>query len=99
MSKSLLFLLPVLSACAVPQTPVPPLPAVAEAGGACHNESLGAFLGRPASSALGSEMLSASGARTLRWVAKGMMVTLEFSAQRLTVHLDGANRVESLSCG
>ncbi|MCY7398715.1 MAG: hypothetical protein LH466_07765 [Sphingomonas bacterium] len=44
-------------------------------------------------------MLAASGARTLRWVAKGMMVTMEYRGDRLTVHLDANNRVESATCG
>jgi hypothetical protein len=44
-------------------------------------------------------MLRASGARTIRWVPKGGVVTMEYSAERITVSLDGSNRVERASCG
>jgi hypothetical protein len=44
-------------------------------------------------------MLAVSGARDLRWVAKGMMVTMDFRDDRLTVQLDAANRIERASCG
>ena len=44
-------------------------------------------------------MLAASGAKTLRWVAKGMMVTMDYRGDRLTIHLDAANRVERANCG
>ena len=48
---------------------------------------------------LGSNMLRASGARVIRWVPLGGVVTMDFSPMRLTVQLDGANRVQSASCG
>jgi hypothetical protein len=44
-------------------------------------------------------MLRQSGARSSRWVPKGSVITMEFSADRLTVLLDGSNRVESARCG
>ncbi len=44
-------------------------------------------------------MLTASGARTIRWVPKGGVVTMDFNPSRLTVQLDGANRVERANCG
>lgn len=68
-------------------------------GFACRGEGLAAFTGQPATTDLGARMLRATGARHLRWVAKGMMVTMDFRADRLTVYLDEANRVERASCG
>jgi hypothetical protein len=32
-------------------------------------------------------------------VPKGGVVTMEYSAERITVSLDGSNRVERASCG
>jgi len=84
-----------LAACAT----APAGPVVAQPSGTCRNDALAAFVGQPATQALGTQMLSASGARALRWVAKGMMVTMEFREDRLTVYLDAANRVERASCG
>lgn len=87
-----------LAACTVAQSHqtadgLPPVPAE------CRNEVLAQFVGQPASEELGRRMLTASGARTIRWVPKGGMVTMDFSPHRLTVQLDGSNRVERASCG
>ena len=65
----------------------------------CRGDALPNFSGQQATQELGSHMLAASGARAIRWVAKGMMVTMDFRGDRLTVYLDGANRIERASCG
>jgi hypothetical protein len=83
-----------LSAC------VAPPPGMNEpAGGLCRPGSADRFVGQAATAELGSEMLAASGARQLRWVPHGGIITMEFSPNRLTVRLDQANRVESATCG
>ena len=74
-------------------------PVVGEPLATCRNDPLPSFVGQQATQELGARMLAASGARTLRWVAKGMMVTMDFRGDRLTVYLDGSNRVERASCG
>jgi hypothetical protein len=74
-------------------------PGTGELAGTCSNESLAQFTGQPASQELGGKMLAASGARTVRWVPKGSVITMEFSPDRVTVLLDEANRVESARCG
>ena len=80
-----------VSACAASSPPM--------TGGVCRGDALGQFIGQPASSQLGADMLRASGARILRWVPLGGVVTMDFSPARLTVQLDGANRVQSANCG
>jgi hypothetical protein len=60
---------------------------------------LGQFIGQQATAELGQRMLAASGARILRWVPKGGAITMDFSPARLTVQLDGSNRVETARCG
>lgn len=84
-----------LAACMVNTTPAP------GAGPAhvCRGDSLASFTGQPATADLGARILAASGARTIRWVPNGSVVTMEFSAERVRVMLDGANRVERASCG
>lgn len=90
-----LALLP-LAACQIAQSdataPGPPL-------GTCNGDKLSQFAGQPASAELGTRILAASGARIIRWVPKGSVVTMEYSAERVTVALDEANRVERASCG
>ena len=84
-----------LAACTIAQSE----PAGGLPDGPCRNEPLGQFVGQPASQDLGARMLAASGARTIRWVPKGGIITMDFSPARLTVQLDGSNRVETARCG
>ena len=84
-----------LAACTIAQSePIGGLPE-----GPCRNEPLGQFSGQVASQQLGAQMMAASGARTIRWVPRGGVVTMDFSPARLTVQLDEANRVETARCG
>ena len=48
---------------------------------------------------IGAALLRATGARTLRWVAPGMAVTMDYRTDRLTVSYDGAYKIERVSCG
>ncbi|KKW93195.1 MULTISPECIES: I78 family peptidase inhibitor [Sphingobium] len=98
MRTAALALLPLLAACAgaAGEGPATP-PAVAE--GPCRNEGLGRFIGQIASAELGTELLKASGARTLRWGAPGMAMTMDFRPDRLTVSYDGKMTITSARCG
>lgn len=86
--------LPLLACTIAESDPVDGLPQ-----GNCRNEPLAQFVGQAASEDLGARMMRASGARILRWVPKGGVITMDFSPDRLTVQLDGANRVETARCG
>ena len=86
-----------LTGCSVNMTD-PPV-AGETPGFTCRGDALASFTGQPATTELGARMLAQTGARHLRWVAKGMMVTMDYRADRLTVYLDGNNRVERASCG
>lgn len=85
-----------LSGCMIAQSDAT---ATDPAPGACRNEALAQFTGQPASEELGERMLKASGTRILRWVPQGGVVTMDFNPERITVLLDGSNRVERASCG
>ncbi len=80
-------------ACTTVADDAPPPP------GPCSAEGLGDLVGRAATAGLGAEALRRSGARRLRWIRPGDMVTMDYSAERLNVHLDGSNRVERFNCG
>lgn len=97
MHKLALFAPLALLACAT--TAAEPPVGDRSSGMACHGDNLAQFTGRPASQELGAEMLRVSGAAKLRWVAKGMMVTMEYREDRLTVWLTEDNRVERANCG
>jgi hypothetical protein len=76
-----------------PASPSPP----AEA--ACNGDAGQSFVGQTASAETGAALLRATGARTLRWVAPGMAVTMDYRADRLTVSYDAAYKIERVSCG
>lgn len=87
-----------LAACTIAQSDAtadaaPPGPAT------CRNEALAQFVGQPASQELGARILAAAGARVIRWVPMGGVVTMDYREDRVTVQLDGSNRVERASCG
>jgi hypothetical protein len=82
-----------LAGCATIAPPETP------SAGQCRADSLGELVGRPADAALGAEAMRRSGALRLRWIRPGDMVTMDYSAQRLNVHLDAQGRVERFACG
>lgn len=65
----------------------------------CRNTMLDQFVGKPASADLGLQVIRASGSKTLQWVAAGMMVTMDFRADRVRIYLDEQNKVQRVSCG
>jgi hypothetical protein len=81
-----------LAGCAIAAPP----PALS---GQCHVDSLGDLVGRPADAALGTDAMRRSGASRLRWIRPGDMVTMDYSAQRLNVHLDARGRADHFACG
>ena len=84
-----------LAGCAT-APPAPPSPSLT---GQCRVDGLGDLVGRPADAALGAEAMRRSGAARLRWIRPGDMVTMDYSDQRLNVHLDPEGRVERFACG
>ena len=89
-------LLPLLAACAGGEGPAS-LPPTAE--GPCRNDGLDRFVGQTASASLGAQMLKISGARSLRWGAPGMAMTMDFRPDRLTVSYDDKMVIISARCG
>jgi hypothetical protein len=83
-----------LAAALIGCATVPPEPA-----GRCGTDRLSGLLGRPASAGLGTEAQRLSGAARLRWIRPGDVVTMDFSPQRLNVHLDAQNRFARFACG
>ena len=61
--------------------------------------ALDTFKGRPASTELAAQIMTAARAPKLRWVPFGAMITMEYSENRVTVRLDQQNRVLSATCG
>lgn len=98
MHKLLMMMPMLLAGCtaatteAADATPAPPQ-------GVCAPAGLDRFIGQTATADLAGEMMKASGAATLRWIAPGMAVTMDFRQDRLTVSYDENYRILRVSCG
>ena len=86
-----------LGACAA----VPPQPAVhgSVPGRTCNAAGGETFIGQQGTSESGAAILKATNSAVLRWAPPGAMMTMDYSASRVTVHLDGANRITAVNCG
>lgn len=91
--------LPMLAACApaapVAETPSPP----AEPRMECATKGLEGLIGQTATQQLGAEALRISGARIVRWIPEGAIITMDYSYVRLNIHLDKRNAVVRFGCG
>jgi hypothetical protein len=67
--------------------------------GTCEAEPGQQFIGQMASAELGQRLLSATGARQLRWVPPRTAVTMDFRPDRLTVEYDDDMMITRVSCG
>jgi hypothetical protein len=84
-----------LAAC----VPHPPEGAPPPPSGQCDADPAASVVGREATAELVAEARRLSGARQVRVIRPGQMVTMEYSAERLNLHVDARNRVERLACG
>lgn len=78
--------------------PSPPPPAIDETA-ECDAAPAQSLIGQAASAELGADAIKRTGARTLRWIQPGTMVTMDFRPDRLNINLDEKNVVTRLTCG
>ena len=69
------------------------------AGHRCVAPSDHAFGGQLATSALGSDILRATHAAVLRWAPPGVMLTMDYREDRVTVRLGPDGKVTAVNCG
>jgi hypothetical protein len=65
----------------------------------CDADAGAAAVGQAASADVVEQARSAAGAKTARVLSPGQIVTMEYLAGRLNVHVDDANVVTELTCG
>jgi hypothetical protein len=96
-----LALLAVLAGCSSVdgnKTPAPP----ANPNGACNAEWVQGMLGQTATAEQVEQVEQArqhAGARSVRVLAPGDAVTLDYNSQRLNIDIDEAEVIERISCG
>ncbi|HET9354859.1 MAG TPA: I78 family peptidase inhibitor [Sphingomicrobium sp.] len=88
-----------LLAIAACSTSARPLPPANPEGAMCTAVQLNRYKGQPRSTELGQRIKAESGARTLRWLPKGTITTMEYREDRVNVRLDENGRVEAINCG
>ena len=57
------------------------------------------FIGQRATQEVGSELLSATGTRVMRWVPPDTIITTDYRYGRLTVTYDESYIIRGISCG
>ncbi|MEO5670660.1 MAG: I78 family peptidase inhibitor [Ramlibacter sp.] len=97
---ALLALAALLGGCAQdpPQVPLAPPPPVI-APGQCDASAAQFAVGQPVAPQLIEEARSRARAQRVRTLRPGQMVTMEFDAGRLSLHVDAQERVVRANCG
>jgi hypothetical protein len=68
-------------------------------GHACQAERAQSFVGQPAGKESGEGILRASNAKVLRWALPGVMLTMDFRNDRVTVRTGSDGKITAISCG
>ena len=68
-------------------------------GHTCRQDGTDQFVGQTRSDAVGAQIKQVSHAAVLRWAPPGIMLTMDFRADRVTVWLDEANKITRIRCG
>ena len=85
------------AACA--QVPPADAETPAQGAGTCDAAKARKLIGRTPTKAVRAEALRLSGARALRKIPKDGVVTMDYREDRLNLYLNGAGKIERISCG
>ena len=67
--------------------------------GTCNAQAGSYAVGKPANTAMQSELITRTLAKTLRVIRPGEAVTRDFSSQRLNLEVDSAGNITAVRCG
>ena len=70
-----------------------------ESAGTCDATPAQSLVGRTHSGEIAREALRLSGARTLRSIPPGTMVTMDYREDRLNLEIDAQKRITKVRCG
>ena len=68
-------------------------------GHKCDATSTDQFIGQVGDSDTGAAIQHATNAAVLRWAPPGVMLTMDYREDRVTVWLDGARKITKIRCG
>lgn len=84
-----------LAACAAAGPPVHGV----TPGHKCRVTNKGQFVGQPATSGLGAAIMHETRAAVLRWAPPGVMLTMDYREDRVTVRIGPEGKVTAINCG
>jgi peptidase inhibitor I78 family protein len=87
----------VLVACST--APARPIVHGETPGHTCNAAGTGSFIGQPGSSESGAAIMRVTHAAVLRWAPPGVMLTMDFRADRVTVRLGPDGKITAINCG
>ena len=96
--RNVVVLAPALLAACAAAPAQPPVHGEVQ-GHVCDAADTARFIGQPATAETGTAILRATHSAIIRWVRPGMMITMEFSASRVTVRMDSEQKVIAINCG
>jgi hypothetical protein len=96
--RSIALLAPALLAACSTAPAEPPVHGTVP-GHICNAAETDRFLGQPGTRESGAEIMRATNSAILRWAPPGVMLTMDFSASRVTVRLDPARKITAINCG
>jgi hypothetical protein len=98
--RNLLMLAPAaLAACSTAPAPADTPVHGVTPGHKCDSAGTDQFIGQTGTSETGAAIKRVSHAAVLRWAPPGVMLTMDFREDRVTVWLDGANKITKIRCG
>lgn len=68
-------------------------------GHTCKVDGTDQYIGQTRSDRVGESIKRTSNAAVLRWAPPGVMLTMDYRADRVTVWLDPANKITQIKCG
>jgi hypothetical protein len=68
-------------------------------GRVCTTDGTAQYIGQPATEESGTAILRATNAAVLRWAAPGMMLTMDYRADRVTVRFAPDRKITAINCG
>lgn len=71
----------------------------AQGTGKCDAKRVQMLVGVLGTAGIGKVAMKRSGAKTIRWIQPGTMVTMDYRMDRLNIRLDARNFVTGLDCG
>jgi hypothetical protein len=95
--RSLLLVLLLLAGCETP--PAEPVVHGRTPGHTCNAADTGSFVGQPGTRESGAAIMRATHSAVLRWAPPGVMLTMDFREDRVTVRLGPDGKITAINCG